>query len=261
MLEVRAIHWGAAVMTNSSRLRIIRIVASAVSLLALAAISSAQERPPAAVQMSKAYGLDSFGQVEKIRFTFNLEFPGLKLARTWEFEPKTDQISYEGKDKDGKAVKLTYNRSRLGSESDAVKNEIEPAFTNDEYWLFFPLHVAWDTSAKVTDEGLQKLPQGEGSAKRVVVKYPSDGGYAPGDTWELYVAEDHQVKELVYHAGAPGVQKRPNLLAVTWTGHKKAGPLLISTDHVGTADGKPVRVFLTDVAVKVTGSDGWIDAK
>ena len=248
-------------MANLTRLNIVPVLASAVSLLVVATTSGAQERPPAAVQMSKAYGLDSFGQVEKIRFTFNLEFPGLKLARTWEFEPKTDQISYEGKDKDGRPVKLTYNRSRLGSESDAVKNEIEPAFTNDEYWLFFPLHVAWDTSAKVTDEGLQKLPQGEGSAKRVVVKYPSDGGYAPGDTWELYVAEDHQVKELVYHAGAPGVQKRPNLLAVTWAGHKKAGPLLISTDHVGTADGKPVRVFLTDVAVKVTGSDGWIDAK
>ena len=247
-------------MTNSSR-RLIRLFASAVPLALLAASSWAQERPPAAVQLSKNYGLDSYGQIEKIRFTFNFEFPGGKLARSWEFEPKTDQISYEGKDKDGKPVKLTYNRSRLASESDIVKNEIEPAFTNDEYWLFFPLHVAWDASAKVTDEGAQKLPQGEGPAERIVVKYPSDGGYAPGDTWELYVGSDHQVKEMIYHGGAPGVQKRPNLLMVTWAGHKKAGPLLFSTDHVGTADGKPVRVFLTDVSVKLTGSDSWINAQ
>jgi hypothetical protein len=247
-------------MTNSSLL-LIHLFASAVSIPLLAASSWAQERPPAAVEMSKAYGLDSFGQIEKIRFTFNFEFPGGKLARSWEFEPKTDQISYEGKDKDGKPVKLTYNRSRLASESDTIKNEIEPAFTNDEYWLFFPLHVAWDTSAKVTDEGLQKLPQGEGSAKRVVVKYPSDGGYAPGDTWELYVGTDHQVQEMVYHGGAPGVQKRPSLLVATWAGHKKAGPLLVSTDHHGTADGKPFRLFLSDVSVKVTGSDNWIEAQ
>jgi hypothetical protein len=246
-------------MTNSSRL-LIRLFASAVSVPLLAASSWAQERPPAAVEMSKAYGLDSFGQIEKIRFTFNIEFPGLKLARSWEFEPKTDQVSYEGKDKDGKLVKLTYNRSRLASESDVVKNEIEPAFTNDEYWLFFPLHVSWDGSAQVTDEGAQQLPLSEGSGERIMVKYPSDGGYAPGDTWELYVGPDHQVREMVYHGGAPGVQKRPSLLVATWEGHKKAGPLLFSTDHYGTADGKSFRLFLSDVSVKVTGSDNWIDA-
>ena len=229
--------------------------------LIVPASSRAQERPPAAQQLSKTYGLESFEQIEKIRFTFNFEFPGGKVSRSWEFEPKTDQISYQGKDKDGNPVKLSYNRSRLGGESDVVKNEIEPAFTNDEYWLFFPLHVSWDLSAKVTDEGMQKLPLGSGSGRRIVVKYPSDGGYAPGDTWELYVGDDHQIKELVYHGGAPGVQKRPGLLNVTWAGHKKAGPLLFSTDHVGTADGKPIRVSLSDISVKLTGSDRWINAE
>ena len=40
-----------------------------------------------------------------------------------------------------------------------------------------------------------------------------------------------------------------------------AGPLLISTDHRGMADGKPIRVFYLEVSVKVTGSDTWINAK
>jgi hypothetical protein len=231
------------------------------SALALAAPSGAQERPPVAEQMSRTYGLDSFGQIEKIRFTFYAEVRGLTLGRTWEWEPKTDKISYQGKDKDGKPVKLTYDRSRLGSEPDVVKNEIEPAFTNDEYWLLFPLHVAWDLSAKVTDEGMHKLPLGEGSAERILVKYPSEGGYAPGDTWELYVGADHRVVQFIYHAGSPGIQKRASLLIATWEGYKKAGPLLISTDHHGTADGKPFRLFLSDISVKVTGSDSWINAE
>ena len=47
----------------------------------------------------------------------------------------------------------------------------------------------------------------------------------------------------------------------TWTDYKKAGPLLISTDHRGTADGKPLRVFFSDVTVKVTGSDSWMNAQ
>jgi hypothetical protein len=245
-------------MRASTRLTMIRLAASAVCVLAFAAPSAAQQLPPAAEQMTKTFGLDSFGQIEKIRFTFNIESV---LSRSWEWDTKTDQISYEGKDKDGKQVKLTYSRSQLDKESDAVKNEIEPAFTNDQYWLLFPFHVAWDTSAKVTDEGQQKLPLGEGSAERIVVKYPDEGGYAPGDTWELYVGTDHHVVEMVYHGGKPGVQKRPTLLMATWEGYKKAGPLLISTNHNGMADGKAFRLFLSDVSVKLTGSDKWIDAQ
>jgi hypothetical protein len=236
----------------------IRLFAFTVSVLVFAATSHAQERPPIFQQIFKAYGFDSFGQVEKIRYTFNIE--GL-LSRTWEWEPKTDLISYEGKDKGGAPVKVTYPRSQLSSQSELVKNEIDPAFSNDNYWLLFVLRVSWDGNATITDEGVQKLPLGNGSAQRVVVKYPSEGGYAPGDTWELYVGPDHRIQELAYHGGGPGTQKRPKLLVVTWDDYKKAGPLFISTDHRGTADGKPARVFLSDVAVKVTGSDGWMKAQ
>ena len=84
-------------------------------------VAQAQERPPIFQQMFKTYGLESFGQVEKIRYIFHLEFPGLNLVRSWEWEPKTDLIAYEGKDKDGAPVKVTYLRSQLSSQSDFVK--------------------------------------------------------------------------------------------------------------------------------------------
>src|SRR5262245_66170238 len=108
----------------------IRLFVFTMSVLVFAATSQAQERPPIFQQMFKAYGFDSFSQVEKIRYTFNIE--GL-LSRTWEWEPKTDTITYEGKDKDGAPVKLTYPRSPLSRQSDLVKNEIHPAFRNDDY--------------------------------------------------------------------------------------------------------------------------------
>jgi hypothetical protein len=122
--------------------------------------------------MAETYGPGSFVQVEGIRYTFNAEFPGAKLSRSWEGEPKTGQVTFQGKDKEGKPVKVTYLRSQLSSQSDAVKNEIDSGFTNDNYWLIFPFHVAWDTSADVTDAGMQKLPIGKGSADRVVVSIP-----------------------------------------------------------------------------------------
>jgi hypothetical protein len=231
-----------------------------LAALALAPRSWAQNRPPIVEQIAKTYGLDSYGQIEAIRYTWNAEITGLfKAAHVWEWEPKTGKISYEGKDKDGKPVKATYLQSQLNSAPANVKEQIEPAFVNDNYWLLFPLHAYWDTSATVTDKGMQKLPIGSGSATLVSVKYPAEaGGFTPGDTWELYVGKDSRVEQFVYHRGGP---KPPQLVTATWAGYKKAGPLLISTEHRGTADGKPLHIFITDLAVKLTGSDTWIKAQ
>jgi hypothetical protein len=231
-----------------------------LGVLILVATSWAQQqRSPIAQKLADTYGLQSFGQIEAIRYTWNGVFPGVNLSRTWTWEPKTGQITYEGKDKDGKPVKVTYLRSQLNSQPAEVKDTIDPAFQNDNYWLIFPFHAYWDTSATVTDEGMRKLPIGSGSADLVVVKYPAEaGGYTPGDTWELYVGKDNRVEQMAYHRGGP---KKPSLVIVTWTGYKKAGPLLVSTEHRGTADGKPIHVFITDVAVKLAGSDTWMKAE
>src|SRR5690242_10608236 len=121
-------------MTNSRRPEAILIFAFETLLLLVAATSWAQQRPAVAEQMAKTYGLDSFGKIEAIRYTFNAELPGVKLSRSWEWNLKTDMVSYEGKDKEGKPVKVSYSRSDLGSQSGAVSNEIEPAFVNDQYW-------------------------------------------------------------------------------------------------------------------------------
>jgi hypothetical protein len=244
-------------MSNPSRVTIIHLLA--LGVLVLAATSWAQSRPPIAAQIAKAYGLDSFGQIDGIRYTFNAEFPGVKLAQAWEWNPKTGQISYEGKDSAGKPVKVTYLRSQLSSQPANVKDVVDPAFNNDQYWLVFPFHVVWDTSANVTDEGMQKLPLGGGSATRVVVKYPPNaGGNSPGDTWELYVGKDYRVEQFIFRRGG---SKKPSVVIATWAGYKKAGPLLVATDHRGTADGKPLRITFSDVSVKLTGSDTWIPAQ
>ncbi len=225
--------------------------------LLLATVSRAQTRPPIAEKLAKTYGLDSFGQIEAIRYTFNLDIPGFKLNRTWTWEPKADRVTYEGKDKAGNPVKVTYVRSQLSSQPDNVKNEIDPGFVNDQYWLVFPFHVVWDSGANVEDAGMQKLPLGKGSAQKVAVKY-SSGGYTPGDTWELFLGADNRVQVLVFHHGG---NAKPAVVIATWAGYKKAGPLLVSTEHHGTADGKPMTLTFTNVAVKLAGSDTWVNAQ
>lgn len=244
-------------MTNL-RSNIIRLFALTLLILVLVSSAGAQQRAPILEQIAKAYGLDSFGKVEAIRYTWNAQFPGVNISRSWVWEPKTNKVSYEGKDKDGKPVKVTYTRSEISSQPDNVKNEVDPGFVNDNYWLLFPFHAYWDSSATVTDQGMQKLPLGGGSATLVAVKYPNEGGYTPGDTWELYVGKNNRVEQFVYHRGGP---KKPSLVTATWAGYRKAGPLLISTEHRGNADGQPVRIFITNVAVKLTGSNTWMRAQ
>ncbi|HEX4664548.1 MAG TPA: hypothetical protein VH196_09145 [Terriglobales bacterium] len=245
-------------MTNTSR--VTKNGFLFLGVLVLAATSWSQTRPPIVEQIAKTYGLDSFGQVEAIRYTWNGEVTGLfKASRTWEWEPKTGKVNFKGKDKEGKPVEVTYMRSEINAQADAAKKEADAGFTNDNYWLLFPLHAYWDTSANITDQGMKKLPAGAGSATLVSVKYPAElGGYTPGDTWDLYVGKDNRVEALVFHHGG---DKKPSLVTATWTGYKKAGPLLISTEHRGNADGKPLHIFISDVSVKLTGSDAWVKAQ
>jgi hypothetical protein len=245
-------------MTNSRWNTAVRL-SLAFGLLVLAATSWAQQHNPILEKVAKTYGLDSWDQVDAVRYTFNVQFPGVTAARSWTWEPKTNQVTFEGKDKDGKPVKVTYKRTELNSQPDNVKNEVDPGFINDNYWFLLPFHVYWDTSAAVTDESMQKLPIGVGSADKVVVKYPTEsGGYTPGDTWDLYIGKDNRIGAMVYHRGGP---KKPTLVIATWAGYKKAGPLLVSTEHRGTADGGPLHIWFSNVAIKLAGSDKWMPAQ
>ena len=248
---------GGLFMTKLARSTTIRCLF--FGFLVLAPNSWAQQRAPILEQIAKTYGIDSWDQVEAIRYTWNGEITGLfKAAHKWEWEPKTGKVSFEGMDKDGKPVKVSYVRTDLSSQSDDVKNQVDPSFINDNYWVLFPFHAYWDKSASAIDQGKFNLPVGPGMAELLPIKYPADGGYTPGDTWDLYVGKDNRVVYFVYHRGGA---KPPSRVIASWAGYKKAGPILFSTEHRGTADGKPLHIFISDVAVKVTGSETWMKAQ
>src|SRR5947209_1338303 len=62
-------------MRNTRRLTMIGLLLCGA--LVLTSNSSAQTRPPILEQIANTYGLQSFGQIDAIRYTWNGEIPGL----------------------------------------------------------------------------------------------------------------------------------------------------------------------------------------
>jgi hypothetical protein len=85
-------------MTKLDRSTAIRCLFFGV-LLVLAPNSWPQTRPPILEKVAKTYGLDSWDQIQAIRYTWNLQSGALNISHSWEWGPKTGKVSYEGKDK------------------------------------------------------------------------------------------------------------------------------------------------------------------
>ena len=73
-------------------------------------------------KLAKTYGLELFGQVEAIRYTFSAQLPGIDVSRNLGLgNLRANQVTYEGKDKSGQPVKLTYLRSKLDTQSGDIE--------------------------------------------------------------------------------------------------------------------------------------------
>ena len=201
-------------------------------------------------QLADAYGLKNFDQVEELRYTFNVQLPDRVISRAWSWEPKRDRVTFRGTPEQGGTV--SYERSILAGQASEPIKKVDPWFVNDNYWLLFPLRLNWDRSATVAaDENPAPLPIGAGQARRVIVRYPSNEGYTPGDVYELFIGASGRIEQWVYRKGG---DPKPTRIT-TWEDYRRVGPLTLSLDHRGPDGG--FRVWFTDVAVRLAGQTDW----
>lgn len=205
-----------------------------------------------AAKIARAYGIENFDDLEAIRYTFNVLINGKTIQRSWVWEPEARRVTYKGNGPDGEAMEATYDRGKPDSEK--FDGKIDAWFINDQYWLLFPFHLKWDQGIAISEDGIQPLPIGAGSANRITVSYPPDKGYTPGDAYKLYYGPDYLIKQWTYHKG--GVQK-PTRVA-TWEQHASVGPVTISLSHRG--EDESFKLWFTDVAARPKGSQAWIPA-
>lgn len=234
-----------------SEFKLLIVVLLAAGISACAGLS--RERPMTVRQnIAESYGLQHFGEVEKLQYTFNVKKGDDHVYRFWIWEPHLDRVTFKGMDYQ---EAVTYNRNEISDDTLEKLKKIDAWFINDNYWLLFPYHVAWDSNAKVEDTGRQRLPMGDGKARCVVVSYPAAGGYTPGDVYDLYLDDQYRLKQWVYRRGG---SEKPTRIS-TWDDHRKVGPLTLSLNHQG--EDQNFRVWFTNVGVKMIGADSWLFAQ
>lgn len=216
-------------------------------LLVLPARSNDQEKGKnIARSIADAYGFGEFDKVESIKFTFNAGLGDRTIQRQWKWNVEEGTVHY--KTADSSDEWKSYQQDEITKLSEQIM-AIDSLFINDKYWLLFPFQMIWDSNTTIEMENeLTPLPIGEGKGYKVTVKYPAEGGYTPGDIYELYIDDEYIIKQWVYRRAG---SEEPTRMA-TWEDNKKAGPLLISFDHRGP-DGE-FRVWFTDVSVELKGA-------
>ena len=203
-------------------------------------------------RIGNSYGVQYFSRVEQIQYTFNVKAGEKQISRFWIWEPKINRVTFKGMDYQDA---VTYDRHEIEATASSALKKVDAWFTNDNYWLLFPFHIAWDTDAKVEDIGRQKLPMGNGRARCVVVTYSATEGNTPADVYEVYLANDDRLQQWVYRRGGSA----QSVQITTWENHRQVGPLVISLNHQG--EDENFRVWFTGVGIKLTGSESWMFAE
>ena len=172
-----------------------------------------------AEKIASANGLENFDKIEELRYTFNVKVnDSLRTSRAWTWEPKKNRVTLTTKDST-----VTYDHK-----TEAANHEwVDQRFINDQYWLLFPFHLAWDemewehekeVSAPISGKPMQKL----------TITYPSDKGYTPGDVYEVYFGDDLMIREWVYKSGG----NPENAFPATWEEYKDFEGVKVATRHV-----------------------------
>ena len=210
----------------------------ALTLLVIPIVANADD---VRTRVATVYGLEEWDQVEELRYTFNVKVGEREVRRSWIWRPKDKRVTF--RDELSEDEPFSYNLDDVGDNPPEELKNIDHRFINDQYWLLFALHIAWDQDATVTRIADQPLPIGEGSATKLTVQYPETGGYTPGDAYDIYIGTDDRVVQWVFREGG---QADPSL-ATTWENHQHFGPLLIPTEFK-SADGS-FRLWFSGVAV------------
>ena len=215
------------------------IIGLASLIVLTAGCSSTQEQEAGktvAEKIADAYGIDSFYKITQLNYRFNMQRDTIYFGRTWKWSPQSGEVAYfKGRDT------IRYNQHRVEEES---LKKTDQSFINDKYWLLFPFQLVWDTDVSWVQQEDKQGPISGETYKHVVVSYTKDGGYTPGDVYELFLDDDWIIREWIFRRSG---NMDPTVIT-TWEAYREFNGVKIATNHLN-ADGS-FRLWFSEVSVE-----------
>ena len=167
--------------------------------------------PSIAEKIANAHGLEQWNKVSEIAFTFNGK-------RRWIWKPKTSDVTYI---KDGDTI--NYNIESI----DSTLVKIDRGFINDKFWLLIPFQLVWDKGTSISEPTKVEAPISKTKMNKITLTYPNEGGYTPGDAYDIYYSEDYLIREWAYRKG----NKPEASLVNTFENYQDFNGIKIALEH------------------------------
>ncbi|WP_179005156.1 hypothetical protein [Winogradskyella forsetii] len=194
-----------------------------------------QKEPTVARKIANAHGFENWKNVKEVKFTFKVDRDTIKGdGRAWKWYPKTDSIVMHA----GEQI-VRFNRTRL----DSVPPNADRNFVNDKFWLLVPFQLVWDTSASISEAKNVEAPISKTKMNMITLTYPEEGGYTPGDAYDIFYDNDYMIKEWNFRQGNA---EKPTM-ATTFENYKEYNGIKIATDH--KMEGGNWNLNFTDVSI------------
>ncbi|MCF7560533.1 hypothetical protein L3X39_07775 [Sabulilitoribacter multivorans] len=164
-----------------------------------------------AEKIAQAHGFENWKNVSEINFNF-------RGNRHWKWQPKTNNITLMTK-----TDTINYNRKQI----DSLSIKVDQAFINDKFWLLIPFQLVWDKSAFISEPVTEVAPISKSELNKITITYTNEGGYTPGDAYDIFYDTNYIIKEWVFRRGN---QEEPSLTN-TFENYQDFNGIKIALDH------------------------------
>jgi hypothetical protein len=139
-------------------------------------------------------GYANWDKVKELAFTFNVGNMGSTvLSREWTWNPQTGDVLMI-------AVPDTVRYNRLKA-MNTLQIAADKHFINDSYWLLAAFKFKTDQGTTTTEKSKVLAPISKDTLNMFTVTYGNNGGYTPGDAYDMYYDKNYDIKEWVFRKG------------------------------------------------------------
>lgn len=171
-----------------------------------------------AEKIANAHGFQNWDKVKTFEFTFGGKIDEPNSGRSWSWNPKTNDIKLvQGEDT------TEYNRNNM----DSVALKADRGFINDKFWALIPFQLVWDEGTTISEPEKAKSPVKQQDLNKITLTYSNEGGYTPGDAYDIFYDNDYIIREWNFRRGNASEPSLSN----TFENYQNINGLKLAQEH------------------------------